>query len=161
MANNELFYNRDENISGVTVHDEYSDLNVAASYGSSVTFKSDFNHYETDDFYINVNPNSMNSLVATFDLKYQLNHSDAQEIAAFFESKGGHGLFGFAPDSSGIYQLTSGVCDQYSISHVNNQHFDVDAEITVDQSPNLFNWSGMNFLNHDFLTWTDSAYDYK
>jgi len=149
----ELFYNRDENISGAIVHAEYGGLALTPSYGSSVTFKSKVIQYNTDDYYINMLPDSMNNLSAQFDVTYEVDESKAQELAAFIESKNGDSLFEFTPDNSNIYQSMTGVCDSYSIEHMNNQHYSVNAKVVIDQSPNLFNWSGMNFLNYEFEDW--------
>lgn len=160
---NSLFYNRDENISGATLYDEYSYIQLTPSYGSSVSFKSKVNEYKTRDYYMNSIPNSMNSLYAEFDLKYQVTEEKAKELAAFIENKNGSNLFVINVDNSGIYKSISGICDNYSIQHLNDGHYDISAKITVDQSPNLFNWSGMSFLNYDFNYWSNpvsySKYD--
>lgn len=155
----DLFYNRDENISGVTVQAEYSGLQLTPSYGSSVTFSAKGFEYETDDFYKNRIPFSLNSLTADFNLNYDTNLSQAQSMAAFIESKHGETLFNFTVDGSGIYRGVKGVVDNYGISHNNNQNYKTNLKITVDQAPNLLNWSGCTFLNHDFRTWeTGVAY---
>lgn len=154
---NSLFYNRDENISGVTVYPDYSGLQLTPSYGSSVTFKSKISEYDTKDFYTNSVPNSMNSLTAEFDVTYEVSEDQAKSIAAFIESKNGDSLFDFNIDNSGIYKSINGTCDGYSIQHNNDQHYTVSAKFNVDQAPNLFNWSGMNFLNYQFDEWTPSA----
>ena len=59
-----LFYNRDTNISGVTVPAELSDLSLTPVYGSKVEFKGKNHSYTTDDFYYNLIPLSVNSLSA-------------------------------------------------------------------------------------------------
>ena len=152
-----LFYNRDANISGLVPDTDYSGLSLTPSYGSSVTFKSKVVQYNTDDYYINMMPDSMNSLSALFDVTYEVNESAAQELAVFFESKNGSELFEFNIDNSGVYQSIKGVCGSYSVEHTNNQHYNVSAGFTVDQSPNLFNWQDMNFLNYTLVTWADQA----
>lgn len=45
-----LFYNRDLNISGVTVPSELDDLSLTPVYGSEARFSSEANAYVTDDF---------------------------------------------------------------------------------------------------------------
>jgi len=146
----DLFYNRDSNISGVTIETDYADLNLTPVYGSRVSFKSKNFRYEVDDFQINSIPSSMNSLEAQYDVRYDLNETNTQKLAAFIESKNGNQLFEFNIDGSGIYQSLSGVCDNYAVNHMNNQHYEVAVSYAVDQAPNLFNWSGMNFVNLDF-----------
>jgi len=146
----DLFYNRDSNISGVTIETDYADLNLTPVYGSRVSFKSKNFRYEVDDFQINSIPSSMNSLEAQYDVRYDLNETNTQKLDAFIESKNGNQLFEFNIDGSGIYQSLSGVCDNYAVNHMNNQHYEVAVSYAVDQAPNLFNWSGMNFVNLDF-----------
>ena len=46
-----LFYNRDVNISGVSVPSDLTGLSLTPVYGSSVRFASDSNTYLTDNFY--------------------------------------------------------------------------------------------------------------
>jgi phage-related protein len=126
----DLFYNRDENISGVALQSALSGIGTP-SYGSSVSFNSKLFQYDTKDSYTNTLPNSLNNLEATFNLRYETNEINAQKAAVFFEDK-----------------------------HVNNQHYELDASIVVDQSPNLLNWSGMNFINYTLVNWaTSTSYD--
>lgn len=146
----DLFYNRDSNISGVTIEADYADLNLTPVYGSKASFKSKNFRYEVDDFQINSIPSSMNSLEAQYDVRYDLNEANTQKLAAFIESKNGNQLFEFNIDGSGIYKSLSGVCDNYAVNHINNQHYEVGVSYAVDQAPNLFNWSGMNFVNTEF-----------
>jgi phage-related protein len=153
----DLFYNRDSNISGVTIQADYSGLELTPVYGSKASFSSKAFSYNTDDFYMNRLPDSMNSLSAVFDVRYDVNESNAQSLIAFIESKNGSDLFEFNIDNSGIYQKLSGVCDNYAVNHMNNQHYEVASSMTVDQAPNLLNWSGMTFLNHDFQNWATST----
>ena len=156
----DLFYNRDSNISGVTIETDYADLNLTPVYGSKVSFKSKNFTYEVDDFHINSIPSSLNSLMAEYQVRYDVNETNAQKIAAFIESKNGNQLFEFNIDNSGIYKSLSGVSDNYSINHMNNQHYEVAVSYSVDEAPNLFNWSGMNFVNLNVPTFNSSA-EYK
>ncbi len=155
----DLFYNRDSNISGVTIETDYLSLALTPVYGSKASFSSREYSYETDDFYLNRIPNSMNSLEASFQVKYDLNEANTQKLAAFIEDNNGNRMFEFNIDNSGIYKSMSGVSDNYAINHVNNQHYEVAVSYSVDQAPNLFNWSGMNFLNYDFQEWNDQSYE--
>ena len=155
----DLFYNRDSNISGVTIETDYLSLGLTPVYGSKVSFSSREYSYETDDFYLNRIPNSMNSLEADFEVKYDLNQANTQKLAAFIEDNNGNRMFEFNIDNSGIYKNMSGICDNYAINHISNQHYEVAVKITVDQAPNLFNWSGMNFLNYGFQEWNDQDYE--
>jgi len=152
-----LFYNRDQNISGISIPASFSALGLTPVYGSTVEFRAKNHSYTTDDFYYNLIPMSVDSLTAKFGLKYDVNESNAQKLAVFFEAQSGNNSFKFSPDSSNIYQEMSGVCDSYGISFINNQHYQVAASINVDHAPTLLKWSGMgSFPNLSFR-----AYNYS
>ena len=152
-----LFYNRDTNISGVTVPAELSDLSLTPVYGSRVEFQGTNHSYITDDFYYNLIPLSINSLGAKFSLRYDVNEANAKSLISFFESQSGHLPIKFAPDNGGIYKTVSGVCDNYAVNFINNQHFEVATSLNVDRAPTLLNWSGGNFANVPFQGWTPAA----
>jgi phage-related protein len=152
-----LFYNRDQNISGATVPSELAGLTFTPVYGSRVSFEAKNHSYNTDDFYYNLIPLSVNSLTAKFEVRYDVNESGARQLAAFFESKEGFKSLDFTPDNSGIYKTVSGFCDNYAINFINNQHFEVGASIAVDRAPTLLNWSGGNFANIPFQSWANST----
>ena len=152
-----LFYNRDQNISGVTVPSELSGLNLTPVYGSTVDFSARNHSYITDDFYFNLIPMSVNSLTAKFSIRYDVNEGEAQKLATFFESKSGYRPLEFTPENSGIYKTVSGFCDNYAINFINNQHFEVAASVNVDRAPTLLNWSGGNFANIPFTGWAKSV----
>ena len=147
----DLFYNRDRNISGVNAPTNLSSLNLTPVYGSKVSFSSNLYAYETDDMIYNIVPLSVNSLKASFDMKYVVNEDDARRLANFFESKLGSLQFGFSPDNN-IYRLVSGSCTDYAINHLNNNHYEFAVNITVDQAPILLNWKYMTFLNYNYST---------
>ena len=152
-----LFYNRDTNISGVTVPSELSDLSLTPVYGSQVEFQGVNHSYVTDDFYYNLIPLSLNSLNAKFSVRYDVNEANARSLVAFFESQSGYLPIKFTPDNLGIYKTVSGYCDNYAINFINNQHFEVAASINVDRAPTLLNWSGGNFANIPFQGWIPST----
>ena len=156
-----LFYNRDTNISGITVPSELAGLNLTPSYGSTVEFQGLNHSYVTDDFYYNLIPLSVNSLGAKFSLKYEVNETNAQRIVSFFENQSGYLPIGFTPDNSGIYKTVSGVCDNYGVNFVNNQHFEVAAGIVVDHAPTLLNWKRGNFANVPFRSWNAGYASFK
>jgi len=152
-----LFYNRDTNISGVAVPSKLSSLSLTPSYNSRVEFKGVNHSYVTDDFYHNLIPLSVNSLGAKFSLRYDVNEASAKSLVAFFENQSGYLPIEFTPDNSGIYKTVSGVCDNYAVNFINNQHFEVAASLSVDHAPTLLNWSGGNFANVPFQGWTPAA----
>ena len=143
------FYNRDLNISGIV---PITSLTYSPSYGSRVAFNSVSNNYETQNGYYNSIPLSINSLNAEYQLRFDVNESDAQKIVYFIEDSSGINSFIFA-DPSNIYKPISGVSDSYSINHINKNHYDVAVSFSVNEAPNLFNWSGMNFVKNAFANW--------
>ena len=153
-----LFYNRDENISGVSVTAELSGMSqFTPVYGSQANFSANNKSYVTDDFYYNLIPLSVNSLTAQFALRYDVNESGAQNLVTFFESKSGYLPLEITPDNSGIYKTVSGYCDNYAVNFINNQHFEVSANISVDRAPTLLNWSGGTFTNLPLEAWSRSS----
>jgi len=142
-----LFYDRTRNISGISAPAELSGLSLTPVYGSEVTFSAKNHSYETDDYYYNLIPMSVNSLTADFKVRYDVNETNARKLANFFESKSGYKPLEFTPDNSGVYKTISGYCTNYAINFINNQHFEVATHVNVDDAPTLLNWSGGNFAN--------------
>ena len=96
-------------------------------------------------------------LEAKYEVRYDLNETNSRKLAAFIESKNGTEMFEVNIDNSGIYKNVSGISDNYAINHINNQHYEVAVSYSIDQAPNLFNWSGMNFVNTGFRSWDSSS----
>ena len=156
-----LFYNRNRNFSGadglpLEASGRFDGYGFTPNYGSSVSFNSVSNSYNTDDFYYELVPLSENSLRAEFNVQYSVNENNARILANFFESKSGFLAFEFNADNSGIYKNLTGFCEQYSIQVNNNQNFTFNAKVNVDTAPNLFNWSGNNFINLTYQEWVPS-----
>ena len=151
-----LFYNRDLNISGVTVPSELDDLSLTPVYGSEARFSSEANAYVTDDFYFNSIPLSVNSLTAEFNVRYDVNETNARKLVAFLENQSGNKQIEFIPDTR-TYKTLSGFCNNYAVNFINNQHLEVGVSIAVDGAPTLLNWSGGNFANVSFQGWTPST----
>jgi len=152
----DLFYNRDRNIEGIEAETHLSGLELTPTYGSRVSFEAQNHGYETDDFYFNMIPLSLNSLNAKFDLSYTLNETNAQQLVNFFESKSGSVPMEFNPDNSGIYKKVSGVCPSYSVNFIKNQHVDVRGELVCNTAPTLMNWSGQTFTNATGSDWVEA-----
>jgi phage-related protein len=149
----DLLYNRDSNFSGIDTID-FSDY--APSYGSRVSFSSYNYSYKTKDNYYNLIPLSANSLIAAYDMKYEVNEGDSQKLANFLESTAGTGDFNFSPDS-GIYKGVPCVCEGYNISHIDNQSYELDTKLSVLDAPNLLNWSGGCFVNGGWSGYVNSV----
>ena len=153
-----LFYNRDNNIAGITVPSTLAGLSLTPVYGSQVNFEARNHSYKTDDFYYNLIPNSINSLTAEFNVRYDVNETNARRLAKFSENQSGIEDIEFTPDSSNIYKTVTGFCNNYAINFINNQHFEVASTISVDHAPTLLKWSGMGcFSNLNFEGWSPSS----
>ena len=146
----DLFYNRDRNISGVTAPSTFTGLQLTPSYGSTVTFKSKNTKFDTDDFYYELVPVSVNNLTAKFQMKYDLSTTNARKLVNFLEAQSGYKQFEFNPDNTGLYQNVSGFCDEYSVNYINYNHVEAGATIAVDGAPSLFNWQYQTFTNSPF-----------
>ena len=153
-ASTPIFYNRDSNIN---VSQPITRLTYQPSYGSRVTFSSNLNKYETSDGYYNSIPLSINSLRAKFDLKYDLNEEESKKLVNFIENKNGVYDITFS-DPSSVYKNIDGFCTEYAINCINKNHYEVALSLEVNESPNLFNWYSMNFVNSDFKNWNFNTY---
>ena len=147
------FYNRDSNITGAS---QITELTFSPSYGSRINFKNTDYKYETQNGYYNLIPLSINSLNAEYQLKFELNESDSQKLINFVENKKGSILFPFS-DSSSFYKTVYGVVDNYSINHINKNHYEIDLAFQVNEAPNLLNWSGMTFINSPLKPWIQNT----
>jgi phage-related protein len=146
------FYNRDSN---VIVSPEIETLTFNPVYGSKVSFTSNLYQYETNNGYQNTIPLSINSLKAKFDLRFDLNELESQQLVNFIENKNGVYPFEFK-DPSSIYRPIDGFCTEYAINRINKNHYEVAVSIEVDQSPNLFNWYLGNFIYHNPERWKNN-----
>jgi len=144
-----IFYNRDSN---VIVTNPISSLIYKPTYGSKVFFSSNVNKYDTHDNYINMIPLSINSLIAKFDLKFDLNELEAQQLVNFIENKKGVYDFSFK-DPSNIYRSIDGFCTQYAINFINKNHYEVALSLDVDQASSILNWYNSCFVNYDEKYW--------
>jgi len=150
-----LFYDRTRNISGISAPAELSGLSLTPVYASEAIFAAKKHCNETYYYYYNLIPMSVNSLTADFKVRYDVNETNARKLANFFESKSGYKPLEFTPDNSGIYKTVSGYCTNYAINFINNQHFEVATNVSVNDAPTLLNWSGGNFANLPY-----AEYDY-
>lgn len=145
----ELFYDRTNNISGVSL---INILDFCPAYGSSVSFSAMNMLFDTNDGYFQLTTKGINNLEAQFNLKYDVTEKQASQLAHFYEESKGIDFIQVRTDPA-IYQDISGYCNQYTINHVNNQRHEFNVNLQVSESPGIINWSGMNYLNHDFQNW--------
>ena len=128
-------------------------------YGFTASFQAKNKQLRGDDNYTISTPNGINSLVLTFDVSYDVDEDGAQKIANNLEALSGQNAFVFKTENV-IYKDLSGYCDGYSINHLSKGSYKVNTRVVVDEAPNLFNWSGTNFINHDFKEW-QTGVDYQ
>lgn len=151
--NEDLFYDRTTNISGISLVDISL---IDPIYGSSVTFESTNLEFNKNDNYYQLIPRGINNLSAKFNLSYQVNETKAIELVNLYENSNGSRWIGVNSDSS-IYRDVSGYCESYSIDHINNQNYKFNVTINVVESPGIINWSGMNYLNPNFSEYEDGV----
>ena len=145
-----LFYNRDNNISGVAL---LTGLTFSPDYGSSVQFEAKNNYLSASDKTPSIAPLGINSVVANFDLKFSLRKNDAQQLIKFYENQSGTGIFGFS-DGSNIYKLLSGTIDSLGgLDSANNGKYNVSLRFGVERNAPSLSWSGGSFVNHQFQKW--------
>jgi len=152
----DLFYERNDNISGVSV---IGPFDFTPSYGSSVSFQSDNLRFDTNDGYFKIIPNGINNLKAKFNLKYQTDQEGAKKLTKYYENSKGIDPIVIRTDNS-IYKDITGYCTEYAINHINNQSYEFNAMLEVLESPGNLNWTGLNYLNNDFERW-DESISYK
>jgi len=82
-----LFYNRDNNITGAA---NLASFNFSPNYGSTVSFSCKKNKYMYNNNSFAIIPTTLNNIVATCSFNFNVNESDAQNIMNFFESQFQH-----------------------------------------------------------------------
>lgn len=157
------FYNRDSNIQ-LSLTDKIGQSDSLGGYytpvyGSRVTFESRLSSYETSDGYFNTIPLSINNLKAKFDLRFDLNEFESQRLIDFIESKQGIRAFEI-DDPTDLYRPLPGFCNEYSVNHINKNHYEVAVSFEVDQVPSLLNWKNSSFVNYEIGQWIENT-DYK
>ena len=157
------FYNRDSNIQ-LSLTDKIGQSDSLGGYytpvyGSRVTFESRLSSYETSDGYFNTIPLSINNLKAKFDLRFDLNEFESQRLIDFIESKQGIRAFEI-DDPTDLYRPLPGFCTEYSVNHINKNHYEVAVSFEVDQVPSLLNWKNSSFVNYEIGQWIENT-DYK
>lgn len=155
----DYFYDRDHNILGVAPPAVWSGT-VQPMVGSSATFEADNFKYDVADGFYNMAPKNINSLRATFDLRFESNYTNIQGLVNYIEYKSGYIPFLFNPDAE-IYNDMSGVCSDYTIT--TNRATDVSAtakfEVNRAVSP-IINWQNGTFNKYSFTTHSTSSVSY-
>lgn len=153
MANvylkSDLQYDRSRNLSGI---EDTSVTNYNPTYGSSVTFSSEFRTQRQDDNYFFVHPKDVNSLNASFRVVFKENGQDAVKLVNELEKKGGWNPFNIKTDRS-VYKDVYGYCDSYSVTHKGEKSFEINLDFNADEIPNLFNWKTKSYVNFPFVQW--------
>lgn len=150
-----LFYDRDRNITGIAT---LTGLTISPEYGSTASFECKNSFLPYFDKYANIAPQGLNSIVGTFNWKFNLRENQAQSLVNFYESQSGTGIFPVS-DNSSIYRTLSGTINSLSeLSSSNNQKYSVGIEFAVERNSPHLNWSGQSFVNHSFVKWQEGVY---
>ena len=105
-------------------------------------------------------PTTLNNIVATCNFNFNVNENDAQNIMNFFESQSGTGAFAIN-DTSQIYRTLTGFADDFSISMTTNNQYNIALNFSVERNSSVLNWSGMSFVNYDFVSWETGQFYQK
>lgn len=156
-SSGELYYDRSENLSGIqsALVSDYD-----PTFGSSVTFSSSLREYRQDDNYFYIHPKDVNSLKASYQVVFKENGNDAVKLVNELEKKGGHIPFYLKTDRD-VYKDTYGYCDSYSVTHKNENSFEIRVDFNADEIPNLFEWKSKSYVNFPFKKWNGNNKSYK
>lgn len=152
-----LFYNRDNNITGAA---NLASFNFSPNYGSTISFSCKKNKYMYNNNSFAIIPTTLNNIVATCNFNFNVNENDAQNIMNFFESQSGTGAFA-VNDASQIYRTLTGFADDFSISMTTNNQYNIALNFSVERNSSVLNWSGMSFVNYDFVSWETGQFYQK
>lgn len=152
-----LFYNRDENITGATTLPSF---NFSPNYGSTISFSCKKNKYMYNNNTFALMPTTLNNIVATCDFNFTVNENDAKNILNFFESQNGTGAFAINDDSS-IYRPLVGFADGFNVSMTHNNQYNIALNFSVERNSSFLNWSGMSFVKYDFVNWETGQFYQK
>ena len=144
-----LFYNRDRNITGATTLPSF---NFSPNYGSTVSFSCKKNKYMYNNNTFAIMPTTLNNIVATCDFNFTENETNARNIINFFESQSGTGAFAINDDSN-IYRPLVGFVDGFNVSMTHNNQYNIALNFSVERNSSVLNWSGMSFVDYDFVNW--------
>lgn len=148
---NDLFYNRDRNITGVETLNSL--FTIYPNYGSTVSFSCKNNKVSYNNNTYSMLPSTLNNVNANCSFNFTTNEQQAQKIMNFFESQSGTGSFGIA-DGSLIYKTLYGYGNGFSISMEANNLYNVSLNFSVERNSSVLNWSGMSFTNYFFEEWS-------
>lgn len=151
-----LFYNRDRNISGIT---SLTSFDFSPNYGSNIQFTCKNNRVNYTSNTYSLMPITLNNIVATCSFGFTANETDAQKMIDYFESQEGTGAFAIN-DASLIYHPLTGFADNFGISMVHNNLYNVALTFSVERNSTMLNWSGMGFVDYPAEEWQDSQ-DYQ
>lgn len=151
------FYNRDRNISGVPL---LSSFEFNPNYGSAINFICKTNKYMYNNNTYAMIPITLNNVIAECDFNFTVNENDAEQIMNFFESQSGTGGFAIN-DSSQIYRPLTGFADSFNIQMLQNNLYGINLKFSVERNSSFLNWSGMSFLNYDFVSWQTGQFYQK
>ena len=146
-----LFYNRDRNITGVTL---LTSFDFSPNYGSSIQFSCKNNKVNYVSNTYNLMPSTLNNIQARCSFGFTVNEADAQKIMNFFESQSGTGAFGIN-DNSSVYRSLTGFADAFGVAMVHNNLYNISLDFSVERNSTMLNWSGMGFVDYPLVEWRE------
>lgn len=146
---NELFYNRDRNITGLST---LTGLVFAPSYGSSASFTTKMNQFPYPDAVTRRMAPNLNSTVGEYSLIFRERENVAAAIIDYIESLSGV-IPAIIQDPSNIYHTISGFVDEFSWTAKTNLEYELTAKVVVDNVSSYLNPTGMSFVDAGLENW--------
>lgn len=148
----ELFYNRDQNLTGYGGARSLGLPNL----GYSVNYKSENSLLYYDNNIFKINNYSLNSLKVSCNLSWKTDERKASNYIDYIERKNANKLSDIRIDSEVYNNPINAYCDGYSVNHINRDNYDLSAKFSdFNYNPDL-SWSGSKLLNTDFSDWQNS-----
>lgn len=148
-----LFYDRSDNFGSGIAETQISDWKPV--YGSQVSFESSLVGSKYLDGYQKFAPSSLNNLTANFNMRYDVNASDAKKIARCIERiipENSYGVIWQIP--SEFYQQMRVECKNYAINHISKNHYEVAVSLEANRGCPILDWQSLSYLKK-----TVSAFD--
>lgn len=150
----ELFYNRDVNITG------FSSVQSLAlpNKGYSVNYKNENSIVYFDNNLFKINNYTINNLKISVNLSWKESEDVTAGYIKYMEDKNSDELSYFRIDPNIYKDIIPGYCDGYSLDHINKDNYNLSAKFSdLNYCPDL-NWSGSEFLQNDFSDWENSKW---
>lgn len=148
----ELFYNRDRNLTGFAMPLALGVPNM----GYSMNFKSESSILYYDNNIFKVNNYGINNLKVSSILSWKTSEFRAGNFINHMEENNSNKFSTINIDPNVYNNNINAYCDGYSLNHINNENYNLSAKFSdFNYNPDL-SWSGSSILNVDFNNWENS-----